>query len=224
MRARIAAQFADFARRVGQSATRPASISRGLAGRLVVIPLGLILAGCAGGGGSFLTGGPTVGQLKTSLSRVEFENGELEKKLAKLERENRSMEDRLVQEQLDNGQLTARLDDARNLLRDRGVDLDTRMSSRKAGEPAADAGSGDSGFHALPAGQSSRRRKKAPFARIPGPAEPAPDAGAATSGDESASERTSARLHDLERRSDHANPSRWARATDVADDPTTVIR
>ncbi len=32
------------------------------------------------------------------------------------------MEDRLVQEQIDNGDLAARLDDARNLLRDRGVD------------------------------------------------------------------------------------------------------
>ena len=78
-------------------------------------------AGCSGQS-SFLTGGPTVGQLKTSLSHLEYENEQLKKTTAKLERENRSMEDRLVQEQMENGELTARLDDARNLLRERGID------------------------------------------------------------------------------------------------------
>lgn len=203
---------------------RPTSHSRGLAGRLGLIPFCLLFAGCSGGG-SFLNGGTTVGQLKTSLSRVEFENSELEKKVAKLERDNRAMEDRLVQEQLDNGQITARLDDARNLLRERGVDLDTRMSSRKAGAEATEGESGSAGFRTLPAGQSSRRRKKTPFARIPGPGEPAAsDDDASTSGDDSAGERTSSRLNDLDRRSYHGNPSRWARTTDVSDDPTTIIR
>ncbi len=74
------------------------------------------LAGCSGQG-TFLNGGPTVGQLKTGLSHLEFENQQLKNSVAKLDRENRNIEDRLVQEQIDNGELTARLDDARNLLR-----------------------------------------------------------------------------------------------------------
>ena len=45
------------------------------------------------------------------------------------------MEDRLVQEQIDNGDLTARLDDARNLLRDRGIDAG--RTSRLAGRGEA---------------------------------------------------------------------------------------
>ena len=39
-----------------------------------------------------------------------------------------------MQEQIDNGDLTARLDDARNLLRDRGLDPDVRLGSRRGGE------------------------------------------------------------------------------------------
>ena len=42
------------------------------------------------------------------------------------------IEDRLVQEQIDNGELTARLDDARNLLRDRGIDPEVRVGSNRA--------------------------------------------------------------------------------------------
>ena len=75
-----------------------------------------------------------MGQLKTSLSHLEYENEQLKKSTAKLQRENRSMEDRLVQEQMENGDLTARLDDARNLLRDRGVDADVRLGSHRGGE------------------------------------------------------------------------------------------
>jgi transposase-like protein len=36
------------------------------------------------------------------------------------------------QEQIDNGDLAARLDDARNLLSDRGVDPDVRVGARRA--------------------------------------------------------------------------------------------
>lgn len=75
-----------------------------------------------------------MGQLKTSLSHLEYENQQLKKSTAKLERENRSMEDRLVQEQLATGDLTARLDDARNLLRERGIDADVRVGSHRGSE------------------------------------------------------------------------------------------
>ena len=87
------------------------------------------LAAGVRGRADFLTGGPTSGQLKTSLSHLEYENQQLKRSVAKLEQENRAMEDRLVQEQIDNGDLTARLDDARNLLRDRGLDPDVRARS-----------------------------------------------------------------------------------------------
>ena len=53
-----------------------------------------------------------MGQLKTSLSHLEYENAQLKRDVAKLQQENRAMEDRLVQEEQDNGDLTARLDDA----------------------------------------------------------------------------------------------------------------
>ena len=126
------------------------------------------LAGCSGRG-SFLTGGPTAGQLKTSLSHLEYENAQLSRTVAKLKRENRAMEDRLVQEEVDNGELTARLDDARNLLRDRGLDLEDRVQSR--GDELRDPSGDGSGVRTLPAGQPARRRRKQPVVRIPGPVE-----------------------------------------------------
>ncbi len=54
------------------------------------------VAGCSGRA-TFLSGGPTVGQLKTSLSHLEYENAQMKRDMAKLKQENRAMEDRLVQ-------------------------------------------------------------------------------------------------------------------------------
>ncbi len=144
------------------------------------------LSGCSGQS-SFLTGGPTMGQLKTSLSHLEYENEQLKKSTAKLQRENRSMEDRLVQEQMENGDLTARLDDARNLLRDRGVDADVRLGSHRGGETlggsTADPASEGDG---LPDGSRSRRRKT-PFAQISA----GNDSGARSEADDAASDTNS---------------------------------
>ena len=125
-------------------------------------------AGCSGQSG-FLTGGPTVGQLKTSLSHLELENEQLKRRTAKLEQESRSMEDRLVREQIDNGDLTARLDDARNLLRDRGLESDVKLGSRRRGD-GDDSSSEDDGPRArtLPTGRATRQRRKPPFAQISG--------------------------------------------------------
>lgn len=69
---------------------------------------------------SILTGGPTAGQMKTSLSHLQYENEQLKTEVARLKEESRSMEDRLVQEQIHNGDLTARLDDAQHLAGSRG--------------------------------------------------------------------------------------------------------
>jgi hypothetical protein len=110
-----------------------------------------------------------VGQLKTSLSHLEYENEQLKKSTAKLERENRSMEDRLVQEQLENGEVTARLDDARNLLRERGMDEDVRLGSHRAGEGTGAAESERDGAERPSFSDGSRsRRRRTPFAQISG--------------------------------------------------------
>jgi hypothetical protein len=102
------------------------------------------------------------------LSHLEFENQQLKRSIAKLEQENRRIDDRLVQEQIDNGDLAARLDDARNLLRDRGVDPDTRVGSlRGRGGSSGTFGDDDgSAPRTLPAGQQARPRRKPPFAHI----------------------------------------------------------
>ena len=67
--------------------------------------------------------------MKTTISHLQFENEQLKTEVAKLKEESRSFEDRLVQEQVHNGDLAARLDDARNLLRDRGIENDTRLGA-----------------------------------------------------------------------------------------------
>jgi hypothetical protein len=134
--------------------------------------MGLIVSSGCSGQSSILTGGPTIGQLKTNLSHLEYENDQLKRQLAKLERENRSLDDRLVQERLDNGDLAARLDDARNLLRERGLSPDARLGSHRgdseARRPLPDADD-DTGSASAPAAQPVRKRRKTPFARIPGP-------------------------------------------------------
>lgn len=122
-------------------------------------------AGCSGQS-SFLAG-PTRGQMKASLAHLEYENSQVKRDLAKLRRENRDMEDRLVQQEQDNGELTVRLDDARNLLRDRGGESAEHALADR--EPSEEPG----GPRAIPAGQSSRKRRRQPFARIPGQFAPA---------------------------------------------------
>lgn len=114
--------------------------------------------GCSGRG-TYITGGPTTGQLKTSLSRLEYENDQLKTQVARLKRENRSFEDRLVQEQIHSGDLAARLDDARNIIRDRGYDFDDIDADAPLSRPQT-----------LPAGRATPPRRKPPTARIPSPA------------------------------------------------------
>jgi hypothetical protein len=130
-----------------------------------------LASGCAQTGTTFPRR-TSMGTLKTSLSHLEFENEQLHKEVAKLRTNNREIEDRLVQEESDNGDLKARLDDARHLLSQKGYDVGTE--SARQGDPA-DAPT------TLPAGQSSRKRRKAPFTQIPGriemvpPSDPADD-------------------------------------------------
>ena len=185
------------------------------------------LTGCSGRG-TFLSGGPTVGQLKTSLSHLEYENAQLKRDMAKLEQENRAMEDRLVQEQLDNGDLTARLDNARNLIRDRGLDPAERARLRREGAGVP----GDDGYGArtLPAGRSTSKRRKLPVARIPGQIEPAPPGQESPSDTEPnqpgpETDRSSLRLEDdLDHHTFYAGPLRWSPIANRGGDSNSPIR
>ena len=196
--------------------------SRGVAFSSTLRAVGLMLAvlalaGCSGRS-SFLAGGPTMGQLKTSVAHLEYENAQMKRDLAKLRHENRSMEDRLVQEEQDNGELAARLDDARNLLRDRGVE------------------DGGRGARTLPAGQSNKKRRKPPVARIPG--QFTPDTPASDQDDEETlgppqaspkasfgSDQTGLRLDDdLDRQTYSYRAQRWTPIAERAPDQASQVR
>lgn len=114
--------------------------------------------------------------MKTSLSHLQYENEQLKTEVARLKEESRSMEDRLVQEQIHNGDLTARLDDARNILRDRGFDTDTKVGSRARGKKSADPDDEIAQPRTLPAGQRTKKPRKPPAASIPGDLDDLPTA------------------------------------------------
>jgi hypothetical protein len=187
------------------------------------------LVGCSGRG-SFLSGGPTASQLKTSLSHLEYENTQLSRTVAKLQRENRAMEDSLAQEEIDNGELTARLDDARNLLRDRGLDLDDRVRSRR--DELRDSSGDGSGVRTLPAGQPARRRRKPPVARIPGQIEAPLDLDNGPSlrphaGPDSETEAEQSSMHldaDLDHHTFYNGPLRWMPIAGGTNDPMSRVR
>ena len=186
------------------------------------------LAGCSGRS-TFLSGGPSVGQLKTSLSHLEYENAQLKRSVAKLEQENRSTEDRLVKEQLDNGDLIARLNDARNLLRDRGEEKSELARTRR--DDARSTAEDGSGARTLPAGRATPKRRKLPVARIPGQIEAAPPGeedepspGPHPIPDVDA-DRSSFRLDDnLDHHTFYTGPLRWTRIVSRPDDAAVQIR
>ncbi len=207
------------------------AIRAGLLASLAVIGPSLF-SGCAGRP-TFIAGGPTVGQLKTSVSHLEYENAQMKRDLAKLRRENREVEDRLVQQEQDNGDLTARLDDARNLLRERGLDDDLRSASR-SGRSHDDL---EDGARTIPAGRDNRPRRKPPVARIPGqmtPAAPLRDEEEGTGtlgppqtapGSEEDSDQVGLRLDDdLDHHSSYRGPLRWSPRSPGSVDPALRIR
>lgn len=197
-----------------------------------------LLPGCSGRT-SFLSGGPTMGQMKTSVAHLEYENAQMKRDLAKLRRENRQIEDRLVQQEQDNGELTARLDDARNLLRERGLDDEQVTASRSGG--SREAAEGSEGSRTIPAGQSTRKRRKPPVARIPGHFTPAaPDRGLDVDRDDedgmlgppqaapgSAADGDQVGLRsgdDPDWRSNPSGPQRWAPIAGPVGDATSRVR
>ncbi len=189
-----------------------------------------MLSGCSGGS-TFLSGGPTKGQMKTSLAHLEYENAQMKRDLAKLKRENRQIEERLVQQEQDNGELIAQLNDARNVLRERGLEPDERTASGREGMQEDAEGGGRA--RTLPAGQSNRKRRKPPFARIPGqfsPAAPEHDDEEGTLGPPQAApaagaDQTGLRFDDeLDHHTYYSGPMRWAPIAGRASDPSSRVR
>jgi hypothetical protein len=193
----------------------------------------MMLAGCSGRS-SFLSGGPTIGQLKTSVAHLEYENAQMKRDLAKVRQENRAMEDRLVQEEQDNGELAARLDDARNLLRERGLDPIERADAGRDG--SRELADGGKGARTLPAGQSNRKRRKPPVARIPGqfspnlPANDQDDDGTlgppqAAPNATTDADQTGLRFDDdLDHHTYYNGPLRWAPIAGRSSDPAARVR
>jgi hypothetical protein len=146
---------------------------------------------------------------------MEYENQQLRRKVASLETENRQIEDELVQEQTANGELTAMLNDAKAMLSRRGLVDDPADPSRLDGatEPPRTM---------LPAGRSNKKRRKPPFAQIPGridtlpPAsDDPPDGGGSSVSPPSDDPGPQSRLD---------RPTPWLPVARGATDPTTPRR
>jgi hypothetical protein len=75
--------------------------------------------GCAGQN-PFTSRQTTVGSLKASVSQLEFENEKLRREVGELKADNSRLDVQLAQEREANGEITARLDDAKDLLRRQG--------------------------------------------------------------------------------------------------------
>lgn len=137
---------------------------------LAALAASALLAGCAQTG-PMLPTRTALGSLKTSVSHLEYENDQLRKKLAQVEADKRDVDDRLAQEEWTNGDLSRRLDDARHELGQRGYDLDSSRTSRRRSddEPGTSP-------RTLPAGRP--RKRKTPFAQIPGQIQAAPPSDA----------------------------------------------
>jgi len=136
--------------------------SRILATCLALAPLGPT-SGCAQSG-PLASRQTTMGSLKASVSRLEFDNDGLRKQVAELKADNRRAENQLVQEREANGEATAQLDDARDLIRRQGGDAST------LGAPSKSASFDDDGIPppvASPGRRSRSSTRKPPAASIP---------------------------------------------------------
>jgi outer membrane murein-binding lipoprotein Lpp len=88
--------------------------SRNLAPWLILAAL--MPLGCAQPG-PFTSRQTMVGSLKASVSQLEFENEKLRKDVAELKADNARLDTQLAQEIDANGEMSARLDDAKDLIR-----------------------------------------------------------------------------------------------------------
>ena len=125
--------------------------------------------GCSQPG--FFTSRQTMaGSLKASVSQLEFENEKLRKEVGELKADNSRLDNQLAQERESNGEIAARLDDAKDLLRRQGGNAQALGSPSKNFE--------DDGIPppaTVPRGRSIRGGRKPPTTQIPR-SEPEPSA------------------------------------------------
>ena len=135
----------------------------GLASALAALTLG-----CAQSG-PIASHRNTVGSLKASVSQLEYDNGNLRKQVADIKSEATRVENELVQEKDANGELSARLDDAKDVIRRQGGDV-TALNRGSGAASKASTASADDEVPA-PAKASPIRRarggRKPPAAQIP---------------------------------------------------------
>lgn len=124
--------------RIGIDRSQPSNRTRHLCLTAFFCAGILAFSGCSGQRPSLVRNG----SLKAGLSQVQFENDTLKAQVAKLEKQNRQLLADLEREETHSGTLAARLDESRNLLRNRGVNVpldgeDPRIVARSDGSDAA---------------------------------------------------------------------------------------
>jgi hypothetical protein len=133
--------------------------SRNLTSCLILAAL--LPLGCAQPG-PFTSRQTMVGSLKASVSQLEFENEKLRKEVGDLKADNSRLDTQLAQERDANGEITARLDDAKDLIRRQGGNAQALGGTPKNFE--------DDNIPppvATPRGQRTKSSRKPPAARIP---------------------------------------------------------
>lgn len=112
----------------------------------------------------------TMGMLKTSVSQLEASNQDLKKQVATLRTESNRFETELAQERQDNGELTARLDDAKQVIRRNGGDVTAfNTPPARASSTVSDSDEIPAPARTSPVRRSSRPSRKPPAAAIAGP-------------------------------------------------------
>ncbi len=126
--------------------------------------LALVATGCAQSG-PLSSRQTMVGSLKTSVSQLEYDNENLRKQVGELKADNRRIENDLVQERDANGEVTAQLDDAKDLIRRQGGDVTA------LGAPTKSTAFDDDGVpppvSSPPARRTRNSGRKPPSASIP---------------------------------------------------------
>jgi hypothetical protein len=129
------------------------------------IALPLITVGCAGPN-PFTQRQTTMGSLKASVSQLEFENEKLRREVGELKADNSRLDNQLVQESQANGELSARLDDAKDLIRREGGGTTASSSFEEDIPPPAQV---------TPKARRTRNSRTSPSVSIPRPDAPPAD-------------------------------------------------
>jgi hypothetical protein len=194
-------------------------LPRSLPAPALVGLLALLAGGCAGPN-PFLARRTTVGALKGSVSRLEFENEQLRREVADARSDHQRLANDLEEAESRNGELAARLDDARNLISQQGSDL-RDSSDLGRSEPAPPTTRRTSPG-------PSRRPYRPPFTQIRGQVEvPVPDEieeDDSSAVDRVAPLRPSRRRDDPDAQSRRDSASPWLPVASGASMPTATAR